>query len=334
MIMQMKLYNEQVKEKLDEMETVTLELELDPQIQSVLALKLPIGRVKCKKERQRFFLSTVERSLNDCQVELMKGVKINIPCGKGDGHTGVTYLQGDQVMLTDFSNNKVHLLDSSYQYIASLALPGSPRDICVVDDKEIVVSLTEMKTLQFLSVTNGFIKLTRTVQTRFKCQGIASKGRGELVVSGNCNDSGKHYWSLVTSTGEKETCHEFDCQCHPSMTYVALNSSCTRVYVTVMNDHSLYCFNMDGMMLFHYSHESLLYPVGVATDRDENVYLVGHESQNIHQLKSDGTPMRIITKNVPYDVYAICFNSRRDKFLVTTISIQLERKNLYVFRLK
>ncbi|KAK3577168.1 hypothetical protein CHS0354_037506 [Potamilus streckersoni] len=331
---QMKSYNEQVKEKFDETETVILDLEFDPQIQCFLAQSSDIGRLVCRKEREGFPMSRMDNPLKECQVEMMEGVMIFGPDGKGDGHTGVTYLRGDQVMLTDFMNKKVLLLNSSYQYIASATLPGSPRDICVVDDKEVVVSLTGMKTLQFLCVTNGFIKLTRTVHTRYACQGIAPGRRGDIVVSGNCNDNGKYYWSLINSKGVEETCYQFDCQCNLSMTYVAVNSSCTRVYITVMNANSLYCFNMDGRMMFQYSPDSLRYPVGVATDKNDYVYLVGHESQNIHQLTSDGTPLGIITNDIPYDVYAICFNNNGDKFLVTSISIKLEQKNLYLFRVK
>ncbi|KAK3582648.1 hypothetical protein CHS0354_001695, partial [Potamilus streckersoni] len=94
-----------------------------------------------------------------------------------------------------------------------------------------------------------------------------------------------------------EKCYQFDCQCEPSETYVVLNSSCTRVYITVFRAKSLYCFNMNGSMMCVYSPNNFSYPRGVATDSDDNVYVVvGCLFDNIHQLTSYCTPINVKTE--------------------------------------
>ncbi|KAK3577170.1 hypothetical protein CHS0354_037508 [Potamilus streckersoni] len=334
MMQQVKIYYEQIKEKFDETETVTINLEIDPQIQGILSQSSGIGRVICKKELEKVPKSRVEKPLKECKLEMTKAVEIKGPDGKNPWYTGFTFLQEDHVLLADYNNKRVLLLNSSYQCIVSLTLPDSPWDICVVDHKEVAVSLPLQKTLQFLSITNGFMRSTRTVETRYECRGIASKGRGKIVLSGSCKDKGKHYWSLINSTGLEEKCYQFDCQCDPSLTYIALNSLCTRVYITVSQAHSLYCFDMDGKRLFVYRNDSLKFSQGVATDRDDNVYVLGMLSYNIHQLTPGGTPIRIYTERIPEFPYAICFNSCRDKFALTNNSIQDDGNKLYMYRFK
>ncbi|KAK3591681.1 hypothetical protein CHS0354_040605 [Potamilus streckersoni] len=164
------------------------------------------------------------------------------------------------------------------------------------------------KTLQFLCITSGAIKPTRKVQTRYECWGVASAGNGKIA----------------------EMCYPFDCQCDLSATYVTLNSSCTRVYISVWKANYLYCFDMDGRMMYKYSADNLKKPFGVATDRDDNVYLVGRGSNNIHQLTSDGTPIRIITEDIPRGSMAVCFSNSLDRFLITNDSIS---DSINVFRL-
>ncbi|KAK3601298.1 hypothetical protein CHS0354_011895 [Potamilus streckersoni] len=303
MISQVKLYHEQIKEKFSETETVRLNLEIDSQIRYILEQTADLGSVVCTKECRILHLSTAEKPLSEHQVVLDKYVEIKGPDDKTPMYTGVTFIPGDQIMLADWNNKRVLLLDSSYQLIASVTLPGDPWDICVVDHQEVAVSLPYQKKLQYMSVTNGILQPTRRVQTRFGFWGLVYAGKGRIVASGSCNDEGKHYWGVVMSDREGNSCHKFECQCKPSSTYAALNASFSRVYITIWNACSLYCFAMDGTRMYVYKPDSLKGPEGVSTDKDDNVYVAGCLSHNIHQLESDGTPIRIITQaTVHHDV--------------------------------
>ncbi|KAL3855248.1 hypothetical protein ACJMK2_014464 [Sinanodonta woodiana] len=333
MVSQVESYYEQIKEKFDKTETVTLNIEVDEQIQKVLAQTSDFARLICKKKRESFYISREEKPLKDFQVEMGGVVKIKGSDNLRPYYTGSTYLQGDSVMLAEFNNKRVVLLNSSYQYIASFTLADKPWDICAVDQHEVAVCLPFQKTLQFLSVTNGSIKATKKFQTKYACRGIASAGNGKIVASGHCNDKGKHYWSLITSTGKEEICHQFDCQCRPSTTYINVNSSCTSVYLSVFLANSLYCFDMDGKSRYIYSIDSLKGPKGVATDKDGNVYVVGWSSHNIHQLTSDGAPIRIVSDGISRGPLSICFNKSLDRFLMTNDTAS-DSINLYVFRMK
>ncbi|KAK3591659.1 hypothetical protein CHS0354_040567 [Potamilus streckersoni] len=316
MILQVNLCLKQIKEKFEELGAVSLNLEVESDIKILLTQKSDIGRVSGKVTKER-------------QIEMENVVKIKGPDDMTPAFIGVTYLQGDQLILADYNNKRVILLNSSYQYIACFTLPDNPRDVCVVDHQKVCVSLPLQKTLQFLCITSGAIKPTRKVQTRYECWGVASAGNGKIAVSSSCIN-GKCYWSLIKSTG-KEMFYPFDCQCDLSATYVTLNSSCTRVYISVWRANSLYCFDMDGRMMYKYSADNLKKPFGVATDRDDNVYVVGRGSNNIHQLTSDGTPIRIITEGIPRGSMAVCFSNSLDRFLITNDSIS---DSINVFRLK
>ncbi|KAL3855497.1 hypothetical protein ACJMK2_014705 [Sinanodonta woodiana] len=333
MISQVKSYYNQIQMTFNSTQAFLIHLEISPQMKCILAQQANIGRLVHRDERANIAIARPEKPFRQYEFMMEETVKVHETGDKDPFYTGVTFLQGDRVMLTDFNNKRVLLLNSTYQYLSRLTLQQQPWDICAVDQKVVAVSLPKLKTLQFLSVVNMTIKPSRTVQTRYECYGISEERAGTIVVSGNCNDKGRHYWGrLISSTGEMEKCHHFDCQCDPSETYVALNSSCTRIYVTIFKAKSLYCFDMNGSKMCVYSPDNLRNPRGVATDCDDNVYVaVGSIFDNIHQLTSYCTPFRIKTDCIPEVAHAISFNNARDKFVLTTFPDQSRTLFIYTF---
>ncbi|KAL3888180.1 hypothetical protein ACJMK2_000559 [Sinanodonta woodiana] len=110
-----------------------------------------------------------------------------------------------------------------------------------------------------------------------------------------------------------------------------MNNSKTRVYVTVHDKNSLLCFNMEGKKQYTYSPDNLKCPLGVAVDRDDNIYVVGYSSHNIHQLSPEGCIIQVITTGVPHNPMAISFDNSRDTFIITNYS---EKPKLHIYQLK
>ncbi|KAK3590915.1 hypothetical protein CHS0354_032633 [Potamilus streckersoni] len=247
-------------------------------------------------------------------------------------YTGIVHLYSGHVMLTDYNNDKVCLLNSTDNSMTTYQMPCGPCEICVVNDTDVVaVTLPFLNTVQFLSVTNGKITPTKKITTRYRYDGIAAAGKGKIIVSGGNAEEGKCYWSLISSEGKGKFFHQVDCQCDPSYTYVALNSSFTRVYITFDMANNLYCFDISVSQKFVYNHASLDCPCGVATDRYDNVYVVGCGSSNFHQLTPDGAILQIISDAVPDSHMAISIRRDNDEILVTNYSDQIK---LYQYRLR
>ncbi|KAL3887970.1 hypothetical protein ACJMK2_000355 [Sinanodonta woodiana] len=321
MTSQLTSYLDHIQERYTKTDTTTIMLETNPQVQHVLSIG-PDSLVKIvsKREMQRLPRIFVKKPSISCRIQLDRIIEITDNDRWEPNYFGITYLFSGHLMLADYTNYGLHLLDSSYNPITCYKLKHVIFDVCVVDYNDMVaVTIPGLKTVQFLSVMNGNITPTKTITTKYTCYGITAAGKGHIVISGYSTDDRKPYWSLVNGEG-KESCHLIECDCKSSYTYVAVDSSLTQIYVTVHHAHSLYCFDISGIKKFVYRSVSLTNPRGVATDKHDNVYVVGHASNNIHQLTPDGVVLQIISNGVPSAPLAICFNWDGDVFLVTNDS--------------
>jgi len=88
---------------------------------------------------------------------------------------------------------------------------------------------------------------------------------------------------------------------------------------------------MQGKKQYTYSPDNLKFPLGVALDRDDNIYVLGFTSRNIYQLSPEGCIIQVITAEVPQYPRAISFDNIRDTFIITNAS---EKQRLHIFQLK
>lgn len=77
-------------------------------------------------------------------------------------------------------------------------------------------------------------------------------------------------------------------------------------------------FDITGKTIFRYNNTDLDNPVGLATDREGNMYIPGYQSHNIYQITPDGEFIKIIL-NIGHDIKhprVISFDKTSDRFLV------------------
>ncbi|KAL3887943.1 hypothetical protein ACJMK2_000328 [Sinanodonta woodiana] len=232
-------------------------------------------------------------------------------------------------MLVDRNNSQCVLLNKSHQVVTTYKLTGKPCDICVVGEQEVAVSVWDKNEIQILSVRDDVISPVRTITTKHQCCGIAAAGKGEMVVVEDCGNN-KYCWSLIRHGREVSYSDEY-VSSSGYLKYIALNNSKTRVYVNVPNKNSLLCFNMEGKMQYTYSPDNLKWPLGVAVDRDDNIYVVGYNSDNIYQLSPEGCIIQVINTGVPEYPSTIWFDNNRDMIIITNNS---ENHKLHVYQLK
>ncbi|KAL3887968.1 hypothetical protein ACJMK2_000353 [Sinanodonta woodiana] len=326
-------YLDQIQERYMKTETTTALLEINPQVQLFLSISPDsVAKITSKRELQRIPSKVIKKTFRNFRIQMERTIELTVKDRLHPAYRGITYLYSGHLLLADESNKILHLLDSTYNPITSYGAKHYIFDVCVLDDNDdVAVTMPLENRVQFLSVSNGKITPTRTITTRYTCHGIAAAGKGNIIISGYRTVDRKPYWSHVTSEG-KEICHLIESDCKDSYTYVAVDSSFTRVYITVNMAHSLYCFDMSGKQKFCYRPDSLKNPRSVATDKYDNVYVAGYGSNNIHQLTPDGDAIQIISNGVPSKPLAICFNRDGDVFLVTNVSDA--RKKLYKYKLK
>ncbi|KAL3888184.1 hypothetical protein ACJMK2_000563 [Sinanodonta woodiana] len=325
---QIPLYYSQVREKYEKTDTLTVQVEFTPLLESVLSISSSDIKKLVTLNSSTTYIPGMRKPTKECQVEKVATFDVNISA-KDPCYSGISILPRDKVMLVDGKNCQCILLNNAHQVVTRYKLTEQPFDICVVGDEEVAVSVQYQNKIQILSVRDDVISPVRTITTKYKCYGITTAGKGEMVVVGDCGN-GKCCWSLIRDGREVNYSDQYD---SPSgyYQYVVLNNSKTRVYVTLYGKDSLLCLNMEGKKQYTYSEDNLKSPLGVAVDRDDNIYVLGFHSHNIHQLSPEGCIIQVINKGVPQYPCAISFENSRDTFIITNIS---ERQKLHIYQLK
>ncbi|KAK3609438.1 hypothetical protein CHS0354_001369 [Potamilus streckersoni] len=328
---QLQSYCNLIGEKYEKTDTIILEMEFAPLIQSILTVSLSeLGKVVTTARSNTLPLTCLQRPTKVCHVESFDVIDLKLPIGNSPLYTGVTFLHGDRVMLADHCNKQCILLSSSYQFIKSHTLKDIPWNICVLDDQEMAVSFYNESKIQILSLIGDVIRPVRMIATKHSSNEIAAAGKGEMVVNGYCGIN-MSQWSLINTRGDVKCTHQYDCPYYDYNRYIAVNNMKTRVYVSVYGMNSLLCFDMDGRKQFTYSPDNLRNPCGVDVDRYDNIYVLGYLSNNIHQLSPDGSVQQVIASGVRRWPRAICIHKSKDKLIITNDS---DRKRLYISHLK
>ncbi|KAL3891448.1 hypothetical protein ACJMK2_003710 [Sinanodonta woodiana] len=333
MTSQLHSYYNLVGEKYEKTETIRFEVQIASPIKSIVSLSLPeLGKVVVRTSPNTVSLIRSSRRLKDCHVEKVDVIDLKVPTtGNLPCYSGVTFLPGDSVMLADFTNKQCILLSPSYHFVTSHTLTGRPWNICVLDDQEVAVSFYNWNKIQILSLIGDIIRPVRMITNKYNCHEIAAAGNGEMIVNGHCDDK-KNQWSRINTRGEVKCTHQYDSPGYNCLNYIAMNNMKTRVYVNVHAKNSLLCFDMNGKKLFTYSPDNLRGPMGIAVDRYDNIYIIGMDSNNLHQLSSDGSLIQVVNTGVPRDPRAICIHQSKDILIMTNASD--EGTKLYVYQLK
>ncbi|KAL3891970.1 hypothetical protein ACJMK2_004210 [Sinanodonta woodiana] len=320
---QLQSYLNLVREKFEMTDRLIVKVELVPQIESILSLSAAeLGKIVPKRSSN--VLSScilkspaprVRKPAKDCQIERVDVIDL-CPASNGRYYSGVTFIPGDRVLVADSCNKQCILLSSSFQFICNHILNVPPIDICQIGGLEVAVLLPNA--IQILSVNGGMISRVRTITTNWTYHGIAANGTGNMAVTGYSRH-GMGCWILMSTEGKVKASYDY-AYLYGLYNYIAFNNANTRVYVSVYEQNSMYCFDMNGRNLYTYCDESLSGPQGVTVDRDDNIYIAGYGSNNIHQLSPDGSALQVITNGVPTGPCAISFCKVQDMFIITNFN--------------
>ncbi|KAL3886969.1 hypothetical protein ACJMK2_026925 [Sinanodonta woodiana] len=302
-------YREQIMKKYSAIESKEITLTLHDSLKTLMSLAADqLATVQTKLNVDMLSCDGIFRTPTlDSVMETKCGISGSTPW-----YTGSVWLSNGSILLINYMNNKCCLYSPENTHLADYTLLN-PWDVCFVGGDEVAVTTTNAKKIQFLTCT-ATITPTRSFTTRYYCDGIAAVSENRLVISGY-NDSGNqnYYWSILTTQGKEEYYHEID-QKGESFTYLAVNESKSRLYMSCYYINTVYCFGLDGQVHFVYTNEQLKGPTGIGVDRDNYVYVAGCALNNIHQLLPDGNLIQIITIGIPKLPWSLNFNKRGNRF--------------------
>ncbi|KAL3837142.1 hypothetical protein ACJMK2_022520 [Sinanodonta woodiana] len=327
-------YNKSVKKFFSRSNYVTL--ELNEQLKKLDHLEWEEGSLICIQEYQIDSpYKQVRVSSEDYTITRIKVVDIQDSVNKNTHYTGVAFSNtGDSYVLVDRENKRGLLFTSTNKYISQVELPAKPWDACFCGENDVALSFPEAKLIQIATLKNSVFDSARTISVDMEVSGLAALDKDKLVFSGKLN--GKYCWSVI-QTGDMKQLSHFEINDPEDVTdkffhtYLAVNSTKDRVYISCSGTNSVYCYGLDGRVFYKYQHKDLNIPLGIDIDSENNVYVVGYRSLSIHQISPEGRLIQIVQSGVPLDPVALTFEPKGDNFIVTG-----ERQNnkLYIFRLK
>ncbi|XP_060564060.1 uncharacterized protein LOC132723373 [Ruditapes philippinarum] len=217
--------------------------------------------------------------------------------------TGMTLMTPDLLIISDYSNNAVKMVDTSSQSVYDqLQLDNQPWNITRLTSLELAVTLPDIQTIQFISISSNQLKKRHTVKVDGKCHGISCY-QGKLVVSFvypaklqilDMNGT------ILTTIDEKNIFK------YPW--YITCNRS--SIYVSDWNMKTVTMLNWQGDMVGSYS--GMGYPLGVSLSDDGTVFVCDEGRNVIEEISGDCSTGKVVLQNLKTP-QAVCWCGKTKK---------------------
>ena len=301
-----------------------------------------MGSFVTKHRDRRQVLKQPARSYSTDSTTILKDRKIKsrseVNVRTDDDRTepwisGCTVMPSGHMVLCDYENNQIKLLDHSWTITGQLQLPD-PWNVSVLDSSNVIVSSPGNKQLQKVQVFPN-MKVVSTIQLDRICWGVAisgeeiytayhdNPGNGEVVVldlQGNIkrrlgtNPNGSY---LFTS---------------PS--YITISASGEKIFVSDCNTHTITCLAPSGTVIYTYKDGDMSWPRGLICDSRHYVLVCGEGSHNVNirLISPDGKKYRslLTSKDGLTFPWSIAYKESEDTLIVGCD----ESDKLLLFKLK
>ena len=207
--------------------------------------------------------------------------------------TGCTVMPNGHVVLCDYNNNKIKLLNDSWIITGRLTLQH-PWDIAVIDSSNVIVSSPEKKQLQHVQVFPR-MKAGRIIQLNKMCWGVAVCGEKMYV---SCHDNpGDGEVKVLDLQGNikrrlginQDGSYLFTFPC-----YISVSASGEKIFVSDFGTDTITCLTPSGTVIYTYKDDGMRGPRGLICDSGDNVLVCGELSNNVHTISPDGNKYRTL----------------------------------------
>ena len=322
------VYNIQLSQSVKSLTTITDEItkevyqphisfECNPTI--TIAGDQDLGTVKCHTTRVR----------NQVNVKVPSDAKY--AC-----FTGSTFLPSGELILCDYTNKKLKLLDKNLQMKESIDVPGEPWDVAPVNQHQVIVTFMWQHYIHFIQVTPS-LALGHTVDLGMQCRGV-TVSRENIYIS--FSESGGDKIGIYDLTGKKKRIIDpYNGKDGKVLikwpNYIAVSND-EKIFVSGYDIQSstptVYCLESSGNVLYTVSNPLFKDCSGISVDENENLLVCDQYSHKVFLITQDGKEVRgfLTEKDGVYLPYTVSFR-RSDGTLVVG---GYHNNNILVFTLK
>ncbi|CAC5393332.1 unnamed protein product [Mytilus coruscus] len=185
-------------------------------------------------------------------------------------------ITNDQLVLTGYSSERLHIYNMYGSYNRELKLFNRPQCIAVINDDDVVVSY-DQKFVEIINISTEQVK-NKIVTRGYSCNISYQNGLMYVVID-------YHTIDVMNLTGE--IIRSFHCPLKSSLQ--CLSPDTYSLFLTYPFDYALYCCDLNGSNRWNCTFDSKIKPRHVTTDKNGNVYIVCYESNNVIVVSPDGT---------------------------------------------
>ncbi|KAH3754367.1 hypothetical protein DPMN_189034 [Dreissena polymorpha] len=288
-----------------------------------------IASIKCKHIIQQA-LTLLGKSGKVFNVQSKTKHNVGIP---SDSHecciSGICVLTDGQVLVADYYNKRVKLLNQQYQAVSHCDVTEYVRDMCQITPSEVAVALDDNASthnVQFITVTQSQLTLGRKLVLQHKCIGI-DHHEGELFI---CSNTALFKYTL----SGKQVCRLYDESRYDTVVKCAVSPTGDRLYITgYYQQHNLLTLARDGTLLATYTDPALLRPDGLHVTPAGQVLVCGYWSRTVLQVGWEGqSKLAMLTTQEEDGVWypqSVCYSST-----TSSIIVGLYGDNILVFRVE
>ncbi|XP_052781796.1 uncharacterized protein LOC128218228 [Mya arenaria] len=222
--------------------------------------------------------------------------------------TSVSLLPGDRLLLSDYDNRSLKLVDTmNNKLVSQVTLPGNPWDLCLLPGDRAVVTMPCLKKIQFVS-TQQKVTLQDVVKVDVECFGIDFCDDNLIVSSTN---PGKVV--LMDMKGKVKKSVDSDSSGKPLFqypNYLTVTRESQTLYVSDQGTNTITKMSILLEVLQSYQDPILKYPRGLTAVGDNQLLVCGSGSYNILLLDAlTGSITQLLEieegKEMPY-IVAYC----------------------------
>ncbi|KAH3784350.1 uncharacterized protein LOC127841687 [Dreissena polymorpha] len=236
-------------------------------------------------------------------------------------------LPDGQVLVADYNNNKVKLLNQQYQVVSHWDVNARSFDICLITPREVAVAVSNgiIHAVQFITVNQGKLVSGRKFQLQHECRGIGHH-QGDLFVT-----SGQELYKYTLSG--KLICRLYEDRSLKYTVYkCAVSPTGDKLYITSRDQNKLLTLARDGTLLATFTDPALEWPRGLHVTPAGQVLVCGHWPHTVLQVGWEGESKLATLATREDGVWgprSVCYSSTTSSIIVGQCD-----DNILVFRVE
>ncbi|XP_052781494.1 uncharacterized protein LOC128218025 [Mya arenaria] len=227
---------------------------------------------------------------------------------------GMCELPGGEIVITDYNNMTVKLLDQEYRVVDHCDVPKYPLDVCHIGGNEVALCVNndDRHELHFINITKGKLVTTRKLSFSHECYGATHHGNNLYI-------SSRTALYVYTMTGKRvKTLYEDESFGYTVRRFAISNDGKT-IYITNYSNNQLITLDNLGNKLATFTDPDLRGPSGVHATTSGHVFVCCYYSQTVLQVDKDGKTKLATLARQQDGVYfpqALYFSSRSSSLVV------------------